>query len=96
MDREILIEYLDLLVKQEEDMKPYTKLCDELTVLDTIYITNQFIEKIIGIEETLGEFISKIIHELARNRDVELHYEDGSVVIITDTIELADFILNEE
>ncbi len=63
MDNKIklLVEFINLKKKQLEDEKPYNKLFDNVSLFDTIYETNCFICKLLGIDESIEWAIDDLI-----------------------------------
>lgn len=96
VDRQLLIEYLDLLVMQAIEKEPYLKLFDSFDLCYTIEKTNDFIEeKLLGItNDDVSWFMFEAAYELAFHGEYKIYIpEPEQRFTITNTEELADFML---
>ena len=85
MDKKMIVEYLNLLVKNRKDEEPYYQLLGEMSLYDTIYNTEVFAAKALGIPENLIDII------MSYSYDGYLYDENYNK--LTDAEDVADCII---
>lgn len=55
--KEQIVNYLNLLIQNEKEMKPYYQILGDFSLLDTLYRTEAYIGKLLNIPEEMMEYV---------------------------------------